>query len=222
MMNAETARRGKRPLGQSGAALLLALLTAALLSALAASLIVTTSVDLMISGHYRASVETMYAVEAGVERALGELTALPDWSLVLAAPPSNIVASFDDGSTSATAPDGRILSASVLTKERQALSSAVQGPAEFGADSPAWRLYAHAPLGRILPSHLIAPPGYVLVWVADDADGDGDPAADRNGQLLVYGDAYGLFGGRRSLEVAIGRAAPTAIRVLAWKTEDRR
>jgi hypothetical protein len=176
----------------------------------------------MISGHYRASAETMYAVEAGVERALGELAAVPDWSLVLAAPPSNIVASFDDRSASATAPDGRILSAPLLTKERQALSSSVQGPAEFGADSPAWRLYAHAPLGRILPSGLIAPPGYVLVWVADDGEGDGDPAADRNGQLLVYGDAYGLFGGRQSIEAAIARAAPGAIRVLGWKTGDRR
>jgi hypothetical protein len=109
-----------------------------------------------------------------------------------------------------------------LTAERQVVSDTVYGPAEFGADRPVWRLYAQCPLARILPPGLIGPPGYVLVWVADDAEADGNPAADSNGQLLVYGDGYGLFGGRRSIEVAIGRAAPTVIRVLAWKTEDRR
>jgi hypothetical protein len=203
---------------ERGAALLLALVTAALIAAIAASLIVSTSTDVMITGSYRASLEAMYAVEAGVERAVDELAGVPDWSVVLAAPPSSIVASFDDGSATATAPDGRMLSMPGLTAARQALSNAGYGPAEFGADSPVWRLYAHAPLKGILPPGVIAPPGYVLVWVADDGgDGDGDPAKDSNGQLLLYGDAYGVSGARRGLEVAIARAAPAGVRVLSWK-----
>jgi hypothetical protein len=204
--------------GDRGVALLLVLFTTALIAAVAASLMVATSADLMISGSYRASLETMYVVEAGVERAIGELATMPDWSTVLAVPPSNTVASFDDGVVTPTAPDGRRLSLAGLTSARQALSAAVYGPAEFGADSPVWRLFAHAPLGRILPPSLIAPPGYVLVWVADDGgDGDGDPAKDANGQLLVYGDAYGVSGARRGLEVAIARASPSGVRVLSWK-----
>jgi hypothetical protein len=203
---------------ERGAALLLALISAALIAAIAASLIVSTSTDLMITGSYRSSLEAMYGVEAGVERAIGELATVPDWSVVLAAPPSNVIASFDDGSAFAAAPDGRRLSVPGLTAARQAVSNTVYGPTEFGADSPAWRLYAHAPLQSQLSPGLIAPPGYILVWVADDGeDGDGDPTKDSNGQLLVYGDAYGVSGSRRAVEIAIARAAPTAIRVLSWK-----
>jgi type II secretory pathway component PulK len=71
---------------ERGAALLLALITAALIAAIAASLIVSTSTDLMITGSYRSSAEAMYGVEAGMERAIGELAAVPDWSAVLSAP----------------------------------------------------------------------------------------------------------------------------------------
>ena len=206
--------------GESGAALLLALTTAALLSAIAASLIVATSVDMMIAGNHRASVETIYAVEAGVERAIAELARVADWSAVLAPAPSNAVASFDDRSARATTPDGGILSVPLLTAARQEISDTVYGPARFGADRPVWQLYAHAPLQGILPPGIIAPPGYVLVWVADDGgDGDGDPARDGNGQVLLHGDGYGLGGGRRSIEVAIARAAPAGVRVLSWKEQ---
>ena len=214
----EPCRKAKRP--ESGAALLLALTTAALLSAIAASLIVTTSVDMMIAGNLRASVETLYVVEAGVERAIAELARLPEWSAVLSPAPSNAVASFDDRSARPSAPDGRILSVPLLTAARQKISDAVYGPARFAGDRPVWQLYAHAPFHDILPRGIIAPPGYVLVWVADDGgDGDGNPATDANGQVLLYGDGYGLGGGRRSLEVAIGRVAPAAVRVLSWKEE---
>ena len=202
---------------ERGAALLIALITAALIAAIAASLIVSTSTDLMITGSYRSSAEAMYGVEAGMERAIGELAAVPDWSVVLSAP-SSVVASFDDGSASVAAPDGRRLSVPALTAARQTTSDSVYGPTEFGPDGPVWRLFAHADLKRVLPPGLISPPGYILVWVADDGgDGDGDPSKDSNGQLLMYGDAYGVSGSRRALEVAIGRAAPTAIRVLSWK-----
>ena len=202
---------------ERGAALLIALITAALIAAIAASLIVSTSTDLMITGSYRSSAEAMYGVEAGMERAIGELAAVPDWSVVLSAP-SSVVASFDDGSASVAAPDGRRLSVPALTAARQAAGDSVYGPAEFGPDGPVWRLFAHAGLQRVLPPALISPPGYILVWVADDGgDGDGDPSKDSNGQLLMYGDAYGVSGSRRALEVAIGRVAPAAIRVLSWK-----
>jgi hypothetical protein len=198
--------------------MLVALMAAALIAAVAASLIVTTSTDLMITGSYRASAEAMYAVEAGLERAVSELATIPDWSVVLAAPPSNVISPIDDGSTFASVPDGRRLSVPGLTAARQALSNTVYGSAEFAADSPVWRLYAHAALRSMLPAGLVSQPGYVLVWVADDGmDGDGDPSADSNGQLLLYGDAYGVSGSRRALEAAIGRAGPAAVKVLSWK-----
>jgi hypothetical protein len=198
--------------------LLLALLTCALLGAMAATVLVSTSADLLITGSQRASLEAMYAVEAGMERAVGEIATVADWSTLLAAPPANVIASFDDGAAAAKAPDGRPLAFVGLTASRQAASDTVYGPPAFGADSPVWRLYAHAALDRILPPGLIAPPGYVMIWVADDGgDGDGDPQRDTNGQLLIYADAYGASSARRGLEVSVGRASSGGIRVFSWK-----
>ena len=208
----------EQPVGEHGAALLLALIAVALIAAVAGSLVVSTSADLVIAGNYRASIETAYAAEAAVERTIGALAAMADWGAVLAPPPANTIAPFDDGAAAAKAPDGRALSMPALTTARQAASATVYGPVEFGPDSPVWRLFGHAPIDRILPTGLIAPPGYVLVWVADDGgDGDGDPSKDANGQLLVYADAYGVSGARRGLEVAIARAGPAGVRVLSWK-----
>jgi hypothetical protein len=214
---ARICRLGRRD-RERGAALLLALLTCALLGAMAATVLVSTSADLLITGSQRASLETMYVVEAGMERAIGEIATLPDWTLLLGPPSSNLTASFDDGAASATAPDGRPLAFAPLTASRQASSDAVYGSSAFGADSPVWRLFAHAPIRRVLPAGLIAPPGYVLIWVADDGgDGDGDPQQDSNGQLLLHADAYGVSAARRGVEVALGRAGPGAVRVLSWK-----
>lgn len=68
-----------------------------------------------------------------------------------------------------------------------ALSAGVQREAMMrsahGADTPVWRLFAHAPWPAISG---LAGPGQVVVWVADDwAEGDGDPLRDGNGLILV-------------------------------------
>jgi hypothetical protein len=202
---------------ERGVALLLALVTTALLTALAASLLIATSAETLISGSYRASAEAFYAADAALERAIHELSLLPDWTPVLLAPPSNVLGSFDDGSGVATAPDGRPIPVSALTIERQAESDA---RGNFGPDRPLWRLYAHASLQSILPPGAIAPPAYVLVWVQDDGgDGDGDPAKDSNGIVLVSAEAYGPGGARRRVEASIGRVAPGGVRLLAWRDE---
>ena len=201
---------------ETGAALLLALAAAALITAVAASLVVSASIETTIVGSARAAQEVFYAADAALERTLHDLAVAPDWSPALALPPA-LVASFNDGVSVAKAPDGRQLSMSALTMERQAVSAVRYGPGVFGADTPAWRMFGHAPLAAVLPGGLLAQPGYVLVWVADyGLDGDGNAAHDANGQLLVYVDAYGVAGARRGLEAAVARAGP-GVRLLAWK-----
>jgi hypothetical protein len=202
---------------EKGAALLLALATAALVTALAASLIVSVSIETTIVGSARAAQEVFYAADAALERTLDDLAMAPDWTPALAVPPG-LVASFDQGASVARAPDGRLLSIPALTKERQAVSNASYGPGVFGPDSPSWRLFGHAPLAAVLPPRVLAQPGYVLAWLGDDGlDGDGDPSRDANGQLLVYVDAYGVSGARRGLEAAVTRAGGAGVRLLAWK-----
>ncbi len=209
---ARTARADDR-----GVALLLALVTTALLTALAASLVISTSAEMLISGSYRASQEAFYAADTALERAIHELSLLPDWTVVLMAPPSNVLAPFDDGASGGKAPDGRPLSFSALTAERQAASDA---SGSFGADRPVWRLYAHASLPSILPPGTIAPPAYILLWLRDDGgDGDGDAGKDSNGIVLVCAEAYGPAGARRRIEASIGRVATGGVRLLAWRDE---
>jgi len=126
--------------------------------------------------------------------------------------------SFDDGAGSVSGPDGRALSMAALTTARQSASDLAYGPAAFGDDSPVWRLFGHAELGALLPPGVASPPGYVLVWVADDGgDGDGDAARDTNGVVLVYADAYGVSGAHRAVELSVARVTPGTIRVLSWK-----
>lgn len=56
-----------------------------------------------------------------------------------------------------------------------------------GADTPVWRLFAHAPWPAVSGQ---PGPGHAIVWVADDwAELDGDPSRDRNGLILLRATA---------------------------------
>jgi hypothetical protein len=197
--------------------LLVALLFAALLAAIASSLIVVSTTETVIAGGYRTAQELLYAAEAALERAFCELSLIPDWRFLLAPPPANVVASFSDTQAAPRAPDGRVLDLARLTLVRQTQSDAAYGPA-FGADTPQWRLFAHARLQDLVGSDLSTPPAYTLIWVSDDgADGDGDPGRDSNERVWVRGEAYGAAGSRRSIEATVGRADNGAVRLLTWK-----
>ena len=65
--------------GERGTALLCALMVIALLATLGASLVMVVVTETLVGAHQRASQEALYAVEAGVERAIGELRSLPGW-----------------------------------------------------------------------------------------------------------------------------------------------
>jgi hypothetical protein len=202
---------------QRGAALLLVLGTCALITAIAASLIVAVSTETLITGSGRAAQETIHAADAGLERTIHDLAAIPDWSVVLASPPT-LMASFDDGAAVGKGPDGRSLSMAALGAERQASSNTTSGPAVFGPDSPVWRLFGHAALAAVLPPGLVAQPAYLIIWVADDGlDVDGDPAKDSNGRILVHVESFGVNGARRSIDAAVSRSGLGAVRLLAWK-----
>jgi len=202
---------------ERGAALMTALLITVLLGGLAAVITSITITETLIAGAHRHGYESSYAADAAIERALGDLAAIPDWTMVLLPPPAHLESTFVDGLARPKAPDGRQLDVAALTLARQRDSDAREGPAVFGADAPQWRLFAHSALSAILPSGVAAQPAYVLVWVADDGlDGDGDPSLDTNRRLLVFADAYGSGGARRSVEAAVARSADGVIHVLTW------
>jgi hypothetical protein len=205
-----------RPAEERGAALVIALLTVLLLSAVAIALVTVTTTETLLGAAHRHAQEAAYGAEAAFERALHDLAAVPDWSVVLAAPPLNVTSTFVDGRSTVVAPDGRSLNLSNLTTERQRQSDARD--AGFGADSPEWRLYSHAALRELLPPDHITLPLYLVSWVADDGeDGDGDPQSDANNRVLVRAEAFGSGGGRRAIEAAVERSPNGAVRVSVWR-----
>jgi hypothetical protein len=192
------------PSNEKGAALLIAILTTMLLAGLAASLVYVSTTETLISAAFRHAEETSNAADAALERALLDLDLLPDWTPALL--PASAM-SFSDGQLQFVAPDGRRFDLGQLTLQRQRESDASYGGHAFGADTPQWRLYAHARLGNLLPAGTAAQPAYLVVWVADDGwDGDGNPFADSNQLVLVHAEAYGAGGARRAFEASVGRA----------------
>jgi hypothetical protein len=193
---------------------------ALLVGAIATVLVTLTTTEMLIAASYRHGQEASYGAEAALERGLHDLAAMPDWSPVLSAPPTNVTSDFDDGEVTPRAPDGRTLDLTRLTAERQRASDEHYGPA--GADSPRWRLYAHASVRALLASPEAAPglnlPLYFIVWVADDeSDGDGNPAIDSNGQILVCAMAVGAGGARRSTEARVARTDDGELRLMVWR-----
>ena len=206
--------KSSAPSSERGAALLIAILTTLLLSAIAASLVYVSTTETLISAAFRHGEETSNAADAALERALLDLDLLPDWSVALLPPPAT-AGSFSDGQMQFAAPDGRRIDLGQLTLQRQRDSDATYGSHSFGADSPQWRLYAHSSLGDLLPAGSIAQPAYLVVWIADDGwDGDGNPARDTNGRLLIRAEAYGGGGARRAFEASVGRSAGGWLQVL--------
>jgi hypothetical protein len=206
------------PDSERGVAVVIALLMALLVGAIAAALVALTTTETLISASYRHAQEASYGAEAALERGLHDLATLPDWSAALSAPPGNVTSSFDDGEVMPRVPDGRRLDLVRLTADRQRASDDRDGPALFGADSPQWRLYAHASVRALHTSPGLDLPLYLLVWIADDeSDGDSDPAVDSNGRILVCAVAFGAGGARRSVEARIARTDDGDLRLLAWR-----
>ena len=202
-----------------GSAVVLALLLAVLLGAIAAALAGADhdgDVDQRTASDMARRPRT--GAEAALERALHDLAAMADWSAALSAPPGNATSTFDDGETVPRTPAGRSLDLARLTSDRQAESDARAGPDVFGADSPEWRLFAHAPLTALLRGPGLDLPLYLVVWVADDEwDGDGDPTADRNRRILVRAQAFGAGGTRRSVEARVGRTGGGDLQLIVWR-----
>lgn len=202
---------------ERGVAVVMALLMAALVGAVAAALVALTTTETLISASFRHGREASYGAEAALERALHDLATIPDWSAALTAPPGNLTSGFDDGESVPRSPDGRMLDLAALTADRQRESDQRDAPSVVGADSPQWRLFAHAPLGALLPEPGPDLPLYLVVWVADDeSDGDGNPAVDRNGEIRVFAVAFGAGAARRSVEARVGRTGGGDLELLAW------
>lgn len=229
-----TAGRAAGWRSERGLALFVTLALGVLLSAMAVGLLFVSTTDVQIAAAFRRGVEARWAAEAGAHRAVVELASLPDWDGVL---DGTVRSAFVDG------PAGGLRTVRgadpVDLDHVRSLADCGHAPpcsdAEldaltllrpWGGDNPRWQLFAHAPLGDLLPSGAAPSPYYVVVLAADDpAESDGNPARDEAspapgaGVLRLRSEAFGPAGAHGVVELVVARpGAPVpALRLLGWR-----
>ena len=218
--------------------IIIALMATLLMSALGAALVLTTASDALIAANFRNAQEGVYAADAALERAMGDLAARADWNAVL---DGSAASAFIDGPASGvrTLADGssldldqtlNMLNCRKLTACSASNLSANTAQRPWGANNPVWRLFAYGPLAGLLPPHALASAFYVIVMVADDgSENDGDPLHDGqsttnpgSGVLALRAEAFGPRGIRQVVELTVARPeaperGPTGLRVLSWR-----
>ena len=224
-----SAGAGHRLADERGMALLVALMAILLVLALGTALVLAASVESAITRNFRNSSEALYAADAGVERAVGDLNAIADWNAVLSGAASS---AFADGTPTGvrTLPDGQLIDlAAVLNlancRQTSLCSTAAMDAATadrpWGSNNPRWQPFAWGPLIGLLPAEADEPPFYIFVMVGDDpSENDGDPLADGavpcapgetstcnpgTDRLALRAEAFGPFGAHAILELTIAR-----------------
>jgi hypothetical protein len=217
---------------QDGIAVIAVLLWTTLTVVLASALILVTTVETTISARHRDGLDALYAADAAMEIAIGELATIANWDLVLNGTLRSV---SSDGAPTGTrpAPDGSSVDLAKLTatlrcgKESacsDADMNAITSDHPWGISNPRWQLFLNAPLRTVVNVPSTATRAYVLVWVADDpSDNDADPlrdgtAADNPGRqcIVITAQAYGAMGTRRTIQATIVRAG-ASVRMITWR-----
>lgn len=195
---------------ERGAALVIALMSMTLLTALGTALVIGTVLETAIAASYREGVETFYAAEAAVGFVIQELAASSDWDCIRAGEATSM---FVDGPPSGTRSVG------ATTVDLTQVIQDVNALAATGPDGTrsTYQLYAYGRFADMVSSASPRSPLYVLVWIADQGEGD-----DGSPVLGLVGRAYGPSGSRRSVAVSVTRLGasagtpPEGVRVVSW------
>jgi hypothetical protein len=226
-----------------GAALVAAIMTMMLMCAMGAALALNAAAAMSVAAAFRSGEQAFYAADGGLERALADLRALPDWSIALNGAARS---TFGDGPPAGLRrlPDGTSIDVDQLLSfancgaaigcSTGATAASEDRPASF--NSPGWQPFADGPVGDLLPGGSIRSPFYVVVMVRGDqvvAGQDshqeaGASAESRPDELIeLRSEAFGPFGTHRVLVMTLARdriidpdtRAPlrTIVRVRSWR-----
>jgi len=214
-----------------GVALIVVLLTMVLLSALGVALVLATSAETRIAGNFRTAQQTLYAAEAGADRAIDDLMLVPDWTTLLG---GGVLSSFVDGAPGGVRQldDGSLVNlteVAALANCQKTLGcsnadmDAVTEDRPWGPNNPRWTLFAFGPLRALLPAGAVPTSQYVVVMAGDDpGETDNDPSRDGAagtlgaGILALRAEAFGPGGAHKIVELTVARGA-SAVRVLSWR-----
>lgn len=216
--------------GERGSALVIALLAGMLLSALGLALLLTSRTETIIAANARAAQQALYAADAAIERARGDLAAVSRWTTVLgpgAIPEcAHLLSTFAASACGDRSQLVVTLPGTNQTIDLAAATDAIQAASDaqnfWGANDPVWRLYAFGPIAALQQPGALDTPMYVAVWLADDpSETDGDPSADANGILTLHAEAYGPTATKRLIDATITKppAGHPGTRLLSWRPE---
>ena len=219
---------------EDGIALIIALMAMLLMSALGTALVLSTSSEMIIAANFRDGQESLYAADAAVELAMGDLATASDWNTVL---DGSTQLAFADGPPRGvrTLADGSLLDldrALNMVNCQKVTSCSVSdliantSMRPWGSNNPVWRLYAYGPASSLLPTSTINSSYYVIVMVADDpSENDNDPLHDGESQtnagagvLELRAEAFGPRGAHTVLELTVARGVhQPGVRILSWR-----
>jgi hypothetical protein len=207
--------------GEGGSAVFLALILVVLLAAVGAVALLAGQSETLLSASFRQGHEALYVADGALNRALKDLTDLPDWTPILSGVATS---SFVDGPATGTKPlpaGGTALLCCGGTSLTGELQLRGNGAGDWGADTPQWQVYSWGPAALWLTGTRIDSVFYVVVWAADDtSDGDGNPARDSNGSIVLVALSIGPRGAHRAVQALVQRVpaggGPGRVRVLSW------
>ena len=224
---------------ERGLALVIALLTMVVMIAIGSALMLAAATESKITRNFRNGTEALYAADAVVEWAVGELRGVSDWNQLLA---GSARSSFVDGEPNGIRllADGKTIDLTRIRNDlncrgagacSDAMLDAITAERPWGANNPRWQPFAWGHLDGLLPGGAIDSPFYVVVFVADDpSECDDNPLVDGGavvscpagvtknpgaGVLSVRAEAFGPFGAHRAIELTVARAQnDTAIKLM--------
>jgi hypothetical protein len=218
------------PRGETGLALVIAMMGVLLISAVGTALILTTSMETLITRNFRDGAAASYAAEAAASYAARELSAAPDWSAALTG--LLRLPLFDGtGAGVRTLQDGSSINLTQIMNFANCRSPADCSDADrdattvdrpWGVNNPRWRVFGCGRLAALLST---PSPFYVVVLIADDpAEFDGDPSSDGSGVVMLRAEAFGPGGAHASVELVVSRVERTVngvtsvgTRIVSWR-----
>jgi hypothetical protein len=191
---------------EHGVAMLVAMMAILIMTAFGTALILSSSTETTIAGHFVTALEGRYAADAMLARGLDDLLGMGDWNPVIA---GLVQSHWVDGTpTSArTLADGSRIDLSQVVNMANCQKDSACSPADiveatsdrpWGANNPEWKLYAYGPLPAVLAGAAVGSRFYVLLLV-----GQG-PAPNL---LAVRAEAFGPRGAHAIVEATAGRTS---------------
>jgi hypothetical protein len=206
----------------------MAMMALAVLTSLGVALLLTSSSEVIMAGHFRDQRAAFYAAEAIVARAVNDLGAGPEWSALIGGstrstfvdgPPSG-VRTLQDGSALDLAQVVNMANCQKSSPCAESDLNAVTTQRPWGVNNPRWQLYAYGPMRDMLPPGVSDAPWYVLLLIGDDPLTAGDVIAMR-------AEAFGPQGAHSVVELMAERSSadsdyndgigPPPVRILSWR-----